>query len=103
MSSKDLLVVGAGDLGIRIAKGWQHLHPSARIVGETKTEAFHALLRDAGITPALAGTRNHLLPYVVCCVPYPYRGDPNYKNIVQAATKRASRRFVFTSSTSVYD
>lgn len=100
MSSNDLLVVGAGHLGTRIAKRWRQLHPSASIVGETKTETSHAELRDAGITPALAGTTNHSFSNVVFCVPP--RGDPNYKNIVEAATKRASRRFVFTSSTSVH-
>lgn len=100
MSSNDLLVVGAGHLGTRIAKRWRQLHSTATIVGETKTKSSHAQLREAGITPVLAGTSNDSFPNVVFCVPP--RGDPNYKNIVEAATKRASRRFIFTSSTSVH-
>ncbi|CAN8067348.1 unnamed protein product [Agarophyton chilense] len=96
----DLLIVGAGHLGSRIARQWRRLHPAATIVAETKTNASHPMLRDIGCTPALASASSSQFPYVAFCVPP--RGDPEYDNLVDAAAKRARRRFVFTSSTSVY-
>ncbi|KAI0567693.1 rossmann-fold nad -binding domain containing protein [Gracilaria domingensis] len=96
----DLLIVGAGHLGSRIARHWRRLHPSANIIGETKTETSHEALRDIGVTPVLAGSSSASFPNVVFCVPP--RGDPAYSDVVGRAASRATRRFVFTSSTSVH-
>eukprot|EP00178_Gracilaria_changii_P008288 TRINITY_DN253_c0_g1_i3.p1 TRINITY_DN253_c0_g1~~TRINITY_DN253_c0_g1_i3.p1 ORF type:complete len:239 (+),score=26.40 TRINITY_DN253_c0_g1_i3:359-1075(+) len=99
-SEHDLLVVGAGHLGSRIARQWRQLHPYATIVAETKTQASHTALRDMGVTPVLAASSSGAFPNVAFCVPP--RGDPAYSGIVQRAAERATRRFVFTSSTSVH-
>ncbi|KAI0559098.1 NAD(P)-binding [Gracilaria domingensis] len=99
-SDYDLLIVGAGYLGSRVARQWRHIHPAAVIVAETRTDSSHSALRDIGATPALAGCSSQSFPYVVFTAP-PY-GNVNYHALVEAAAKRAQRRFVFTSSTSVY-
>ena len=98
----DLLIIGAGRLGQRIARTWREKHPVAEILGETRTDASHATLSALGITPVLAGTTTRRFPYVVFCAPpSPF---PDYAHAVQEATERVlpDGRFVFTSSTSVY-
>ena len=98
----DLLIIGAGHLGQRIAGTWREKHPVAEILGETRTDASHATLSALGITPVLAGTTTRPFPYVVFCAP-PSK-FPDYPHAVQEATERVlpDGRFVFTSSTSVY-
>eukprot|EP00403_Amphidinium_massartii_P017258 CAMPEP_0178420848 /NCGR_PEP_ID=MMETSP0689_2-20121128/26344_1 /TAXON_ID=160604 /ORGANISM="Amphidinium massartii, Strain CS-259" /LENGTH=293 /DNA_ID=CAMNT_0020042343 /DNA_START=117 /DNA_END=998 /DNA_ORIENTATION=+ len=73
--ANDLLVVGAGYLGQRVAKRWLRMHPNARVVGVTNTDASHETLRAEGIeattvddlkSQADAGGR---FPYVVFSAP----------------------------------
>ena len=54
----DLWVVGAGILGSLAAKQYRSLYPNAKIIAETRTEASHADLLEAGITPRLRSDRS---------------------------------------------
>ncbi len=45
---RDVLIVGPGVLGSRIASEWLERYPSAVVVGQTNTERAHETLRLAG-------------------------------------------------------
>lgn len=100
MGADDLLIVGAGTLGARIGLQWRHHHPDATIIGETRTDRTHADLLRANIQPALAGELKTSCANVVFCTPP--SAVQEYAIAVDSAAKRATRRFVFTSSASVY-
>lgn len=53
MAEKDLLIVGAGTLGMRLIKQYKEEHPSARIVACTNTTKRHADLEALGAEPTL--------------------------------------------------
>lgn len=50
-TDKDLLIVGAGTLGLIAGREWKKAFPASRVVGETRTDARHDALRSAGIEP----------------------------------------------------
>jgi nucleoside-diphosphate-sugar epimerase len=99
----DLLIVGPGVLGKRVAALWHEEHPDASIVGETRTTSSHAGLRAAGIIPTVFPTDPEMLfSQVVFCAPP--TGNVDYPGCVRAAAARTepAGTFVFTSSGSVY-
>lgn len=98
----DLLIVGAGTLGRLIGVEWRQAFPTATVIGETRTDASHPLLLEAGITPAIAGTSSSQFPRVVFCAPP--SGSADYPGTVAAAAARVAPggRLAFTSSGSVH-
>lgn len=98
----DLLIVGAGTLGRIIGVEWRQAFPTATVVGETRSDASHPLLVEAGITPAVAGTSSSRFPRVVFCAPP--SGSADYPGTAAAAAARVvpGGRLVFTSSGSVH-
>ncbi len=103
MSDLDLLVIGAGTLGARVAGLWQRSAPGARITVETASAARHEDLGAAGFVPRLRTAPDATpAPYVVFAVP------PSQTADYAAEAARAARLFdgrgalVMTSSTAVY-
>eukprot|EP00899_Mesostigma_viride_P012024 jgi/Mesvir1/20822/Mv07920-RA.1 len=107
----DLLIVGPGVLGSKIAKLWLDDHPAVRVVGQTNTEKAHERLRAMGVEPRtkdghlLSGARppkEDTFPYVVFCAPP--SGSENYVAEVEAAALwwNGEGAMVFTSSSTVY-
>lgn len=101
-ASSDLVVVGAGALGLRVAHAWRKLHTSAAIVCATSTAKRHADLAAQGFTPALAGDLAEPAANVVFCAPPGKLDADAYAAAVGAAAALATARFVFTSSTAVF-
>ena len=104
MGPNDLLVVGAGNLGMRAARQWREQHPDALVMTATWSEARHAQLAAEGFIPVLSSqlptTR---VPYVLFCAPPSRRQELSaYVADIRRAGALATRRFVFTSATSVY-
>lgn len=113
-SCADLLIVGAGDLGRRVAVQWLQGHPGARVVGVTRTASSHEALRSQGIE---ALTSDALLdavspakfPHVLVALP-PRRADGDsassaYLSAVDAAAElwaKPSGSLVQISSASVF-
>lgn len=99
----DLLIVGAGCLGRRIAAQWLHLHPNANVTGETRTSQRHEELRNLGINPALVGeaSNQHYSNVVFCAPP---SGSSDYPASARSAVERTDQNgvVVFTSSVAVY-
>ena len=109
--SRDLLIVGAGYLGRKVALQWREKHRDARVVGVTRTDASHASLRSDGIEPVtgdeLKGAKVSF-PYVALAAPPRMRsgGSPEeYKALAEdalawwsPAARGADGGFVFTSS-----
>jgi len=50
---KDLFVVGAGELGARVAKLWRSQTPDAKVICETLTPRSHPALSASGLVPRL--------------------------------------------------
>jgi hypothetical protein len=103
MSADDLLIVGPGVLGQRVASQWIAAHPTASIVGETRSTNSHAALIAAGISPTISSTREQSqYSQVVFCAPP--RGNPDYPGAVSAAAARTAPGgvFIFTSSGGAY-
>ena len=99
MSDHDLLVIGAGDLGTRIALRWRENHPQARVLVETISPSRHPDLAAAGLTPRRRRDPDpspH--PFVVFTVP---PGD-DYAGEAARATRLGRVRVVMSSSTGVY-
>lgn len=104
---KDLLIVGAGQLGRLIGRQWQYYYPESKVYAETKTTRTHENLQNEyGFIPLTTSSEeaetHSMFPYAVFCAP-PGRGTSGeeYAKMVRKAAKRG-KRFVFTSSTSVY-
>lgn len=103
MDDHDLLLVGAGALGSRIARNWRALFPGARITCETESATRHPALRESGFSVRL---RNDLLeqrfPYVVMAVP-PSK-TTSYFDEAARAVKLWDRKgaLLLISSTGVY-
>jgi nucleoside-diphosphate-sugar epimerase len=101
--SKSLLVIGAGELGKRVAQLWKARFGS-RVVGETRTCKNHSELTELGVEPCLRDSSQLApFPYVVFCASP--RGNDNYVDEVKRALTlwRGDGNFVFTSSGSVYE
>lgn len=92
-----LLVIGAGDLGLRVARAWRERFPTARIVAETLSPSRHSLLREAGAEPRL---RSDAPPghfdRVAFCVP------PSDDYAAEAERAASLGLAVHVSSTAVY-
>ena len=104
---KDLLIVGAGQLGRLIGRQWQNYYPESNVYAETKTTRNHENLQNEyGFIPLTTPTEDmdidYVFPYVVFCAP-PGRdtSKEEYIKMIRKAGRRG-KRFVFTSSTSIY-
>ena len=75
MAGGDLLVVGAGTLGMRLIKQYKEEHPSAHIVACTNTTKRHAELKALGAEPAL-GLPDRQFPNVA------FLATPNAKDYI---------------------
>eukprot|EP00171_Calliarthron_tuberculosum_P016892 IDg16892t1 len=103
MERNDLLVIGAGSLGVRVAHRWRKRYPDSQITCATSSTAKHARFEAEGFTPALASELNTPTTSVLFCAPANYQVDPaEYIACVTAGAALARERYVFTSSTSVY-
>lgn len=101
---KDLLVVGAGVLGRRVAKLWRQEMPQAKVVAATLTEAHHGELREEGLEPILASDldKSRRFAQVVFCAP-PSRSSDYGAAVAEALAALAEGGMaVFTSSASVF-
>ncbi len=99
----DLLVVGAGNLGVRTARQWREKYPDAMVMTATWSDARHDQLAGEGFIPVLSSKLQHRAPYVLFCAPPSRRQDlAAYVADIRRAGALATRRFVFTSATSVY-
>lgn len=113
---KDLLIVGCGYLGHRLAEQWLQATPDARVIGITLTHASHADMRSIGIEPQVLEEFRKALPkkkfnYVVFSVP-PFRDGASVVSYAEIASEALSSwagprgglegGFVFTSSGSVF-
>lgn len=99
--NNNLLVVGAGRLGVLVAHLWRSSYPTARIECVTRTTNNHeSLTEDGFVATTIETDNNSTYPYVLFCAP---PGD-DYALHVANARKRTcpGGRFVFTSATSVY-
>ncbi|MCZ7586161.1 MAG: hypothetical protein M5R36_24140 [Deltaproteobacteria bacterium] len=100
----ELLIIGAGTLGLLVAREWLARHPGSMVTGETRTGRNHPDLEDFGVIPRL---RDDTLPFshanVLFCVPP--SGAPNYAAEAARAAALWSGKgaFLFTSSSAVYD
>jgi hypothetical protein len=103
-TSNDLLIVGPGVLGQRVAAQWLGKYPGASVIGETRSTTSHAALAVEGITPTVYSPDAELTQYnrVVFCAPP--RGNADYPGSVRAAAARTAPGgvFVFTSSGGAY-
>mmetsp|Transcript_9081 Transcript_9081/g.39960 ORF Transcript_9081/g.39960 Transcript_9081/m.39960 type:complete len:268 (-) Transcript_9081:196-999(-) len=95
----NLLVVGPGRLGSRIAKLWKH----GEVVGETRTETNHEMLRAGGIQPSTKAKRSKV-GYNYVAITAPPTGNDDYaKEVADACLAWTGKGvLVFTSATSVY-
>lgn len=99
----DLLVVGAGGLGGSAARQWQRMHPDALVMCATWSDERHDKLRADGLLPILSSDELPPAPFVLFCAPPSPRQDiAVYCHDVRRAASAATRRFIFTSATSVY-
>jgi nucleoside-diphosphate-sugar epimerase len=101
--SSDLLIIGAGCLGARVAALWIAAHPQARVTAETRSDARHESLRRAGATPRL---RTDPAPptHPVVLLAVPASSPPDYSAEAARAVQllSGSGRLLITSSTAVY-
>ena len=70
--SRSLVVIGAGELGCRVAQVWRAAHPEARIILKTKTNKEERTLKwkNLGFDVAWEGGDDGIrAPYVVFCLP----------------------------------
>ncbi len=108
-----LLIVGCGDVGLRVARQSRHGDAGPRLYALTSQAARRDELRALGITPlignldqpeslrrlaALAGRVLHLAP-----PPGQGAGDPRTRHLLQALSRAgAVRTLVYASTTGVY-
>eukprot|EP00092_Neocalanus_flemingeri_P038517 GFUD01041935.1.p1 GENE.GFUD01041935.1~~GFUD01041935.1.p1 ORF type:complete len:279 (+),score=79.95 GFUD01041935.1:34-870(+) len=108
-----LLIVGAGQLGLLVARQWKAAHPGASVSLKFRSdnlersqtlekEDFHVFSQEGGI----GGGNDCLAPLVVFCAPP--TGNPDYaediKNCIEQhwVPGEEGAAFVFTSAGSVY-
>lgn len=103
----DLLIIGAGDLGLLTGGEWLKRYPGARVIGQTATERTHERLRQAGIKPMKytdSSTSTPIRPkYILFAIPPVLRIVPDYERILEQSLKMPCKRFVFVSSTGVHN
>lgn len=104
--SRDLLIVGPGVLGGLVASYWKEKHPTARIVGETRTKDNHEDLKalDIELRDREAGMNDdEKFPFVIFAAP-PSGNDDYIAEISRASGKwNGEGTLLFTSSAAVYD
>jgi nucleoside-diphosphate-sugar epimerase len=105
-----LLIVGCGDVGMRVLK---LLRPRCRVLAVTSSPERIATLRDAGAVPVLAdlddaatlGRLGGLADAVLHLAPPPNQGnaDPRTRALLQALARAGRvRRVVYASTSGVY-
>ncbi|BDA51136.1 hypothetical protein COCOBI_18-0110 [Coccomyxa sp. Obi] len=102
-ASKDLLIVGPGVLGSYLGKLWLERFPSAKVVGQTNSDASHDRLRSLNIQPRTkdeAGSEK--FPFVVFSAPP--SGSTDYVAEVKAALRLwdGQGTFLYTGSAGIY-
>jgi nucleoside-diphosphate-sugar epimerase len=110
MNKQTLLIVGCGDIGIRLARQ----HTRARVRGLARTPESANRLRSNGITPVEGDLDRRLSlnrisclsPWVLHLGPPPgdSEGDPRTRRLIAALAKGGSlpRRMVYISTSGVY-
>ncbi|MFM8899052.1 MAG: SDR family oxidoreductase [Burkholderiales bacterium] len=110
-ASKTLLIVGCGDVGMRVVK---LLNKEVRVLALTSSPQRHALLRAAGVVPlpgdlddaATLSRLAGLADVVLHLAPPPNTGDRDTRtaNLLAALARRPSRltHLVYGSTTGVY-
>ena len=96
-----MLVVGAGRLGLLVARAWRTSYPTARIECVTRsTKSHESMIADDFIVATTTTQDDSKYPYVLFAAP---PGD-DYALHVANAKKRTcpGGRFLFTSATSVF-
>ena len=115
-AEEDLLVVGCGELGSRVAVRWLRQHPNARVVGATRTRSRHDTLRALGVEPLVAAELPSSMDFshVVVAVPPRLRGAGATNEAAEAyveSVRRAAEHWrgpsgggslVYTSSGGVF-
>ena len=108
-----LLIVGCGDVGLRVLRELRHRGSPWRVLALTSTAERRAELRAAGAVPVLgnlddAATLGRLAGVadaVLHLAPPPLQGrsDPRTAKLLQALSRRrAPQRLVYMSTTGVY-
>ena len=103
MINSDLLVVGAGHLGLRVVRGWRRAFPPARVLAETRSPNRHPELSRLG-----AGVRLRddpvPSPFSNVLVSLPPSAVDDYRREMERAVVLWSEqgRLVMVSSTAVY-
>ncbi|MGO9445315.1 MAG: SDR family oxidoreductase [Thiobacillaceae bacterium] len=110
MNKQTLMIVGCGDIGIRLARQ----QPCTRVRGLARTPESASRLRSAGITPVRGDLDrrislnriSRLSPWVLHLGPPPgdSDGDPRTRRLIAALAKGGSlpRRMVYISTSGVY-
>ena len=96
-----LVVLGAGDLGSRVARLWLARSPQQAVVGLTKTPARHEALRALGVQPATARARELLALHDALLVAVPGT-ETKAEVLTELAALPPPRRAVFVSTTGYY-
>jgi nucleoside-diphosphate-sugar epimerase len=98
----DLLVSGAGDLGMRVAERFRSQNPEALIACETLSSQRHALLRSRGFVPRRSLDSPCQADGLVICFP---PSTPNYLQEITRSLNSWSGKGValLVSSTGVYE
>lgn len=109
-TAEDLLIIGAGDLGLLIGHEWLKHYPRAYITAETRTSKNHSRLLSANLHPYMptSTTLDEQRPRasnVIFCVPPPK--IPNYLTILSKSLSTRmhpefAKNFLFISSTAVH-
>jgi nucleoside-diphosphate-sugar epimerase len=100
MSHQNLLIYGAGHVGIRVGAKWKSQFPYSNVFAVTATTARHDILKTAGLEPLLADQSPPYCGQVLFSVP----PSENYLAVASQALRQWDKNgpFVFTSSTSVF-
>eukprot|EP00747_Dinoflagellata_sp_TGD_P078328 gnl/TRDRNA2_/TRDRNA2_160012_c1_seq1.p1 gnl/TRDRNA2_/TRDRNA2_160012_c1~~gnl/TRDRNA2_/TRDRNA2_160012_c1_seq1.p1 ORF type:complete len:337 (-),score=69.26 gnl/TRDRNA2_/TRDRNA2_160012_c1_seq1:6-1016(-) len=113
LNPDDLLVIGAGVLGQRVAAMWRAERPGGTVTAVTRSDASHDALRAAGLVPMTIADLTASAPRfdnVLFAAPPSGTPEPGaYGEAVAAALERwagatgdGDGSFVFTSSASVF-
>jgi nucleoside-diphosphate-sugar epimerase len=103
LTSRDLLVIGAGHLGRRIIRSWMSGAAGAAVLAETASSARHAPLKELGASVRLrSDPPPEPFANVVFCVPPSVVSDYASEATRAVGLWDGTGRLVMTSSTAVY-